>query len=475
MNDGLTRREILGGSAAAFAVSGSFAHATPAAKVIEPRTRERLTNWRFHLGHAANVEKDFGFGRDQQTFAKAGQSADAAAPAFDDSEWDEILVPHDWAVGLPFVAGLDVKGSDRGAAHGFKAIGREFPQNSIGWYRTPIEVTAADRSRRIWLEFDGVFRDAIVFVNGYDVVRNESGYAPFTVSIDDFLDYDGGPNVITVRADATLGEGWFYEGAGIYRDVDLVRADPVHIPQWGTFVRSKSAGARAQLLVTADVANSGARPVLAVLKQQVLDNRGRIVAECEDAKLSLTPGQTQSFEGSTFVDAPQLWSLETPHLYTLVSDVTVESRVVDRHRTTFGIRDIHFNSERGFFLNGKPVKLLGTANHQDHAGVGTGISDELHRWRVAALQEMGSNAWRSAHNPPATALLDACDEMGMLMICEQRINSSSAEARSELERMIRRDRNHPSVILWSLGKRRARAPGDSSRRADQCRASGTSA
>src|SRR5205807_788669 len=129
--------------------------------------------------------------------------------------------------------------ADARAAHGFKAIGREYPENSIGWYRTPISITTADRGRRIWLKFDGVFRDAIIFVNGYIVHRNESGYAPFSVPIDDFLDYDGGPNVITVRADASLGEGWFYEGAGIYLHVELVRAGAVHIPQWGTFVRSE--------------------------------------------------------------------------------------------------------------------------------------------------------------------------------------------------------------------------------------------
>ena len=158
MDDGLTRREILAASAVALAVPATLANATPGtAATPEPRRRERLTNWRFHLGHAADVEKDFGFGRDQRTFAKAGQAAEAAAPKFDDSGWDEVVVPHDWAVALPFAAGSPVKGSDRGAAHGFKAIGREFPQNSIGWYRTPIEVTASDKGRRIWLEFDGVF------------------------------------------------------------------------------------------------------------------------------------------------------------------------------------------------------------------------------------------------------------------------------------------------------------------------------
>ena len=452
MDDGLTRREILAASAVALAVPATLANATPGtAATPEPRRRERLTNWRFHLGHAADVEKDFGFGRDQRTFAKAGQAAEAAAPKFDDSGWDEVVVPHDWAVALPFAAGSPVKGSDRGAAHGFKAIGREFPQNSIGWYRTPIEVTASDKGRRIWLEFDGVFRDAIIFVNGYDVAREESGYAPFGVRIDDFLDYGGGPNVVTVRADATLGEGWFYEGAGIYRHVDLVRADRLHIPQWGTFVRSELGPDGALVHFATDVLNSRDVPASGSLHQSLIGPDGEVAAVLPSMSFQLPPGQQRTLEQQTLLRAPRLWSLDQRNLYRLRSEIYEADRLVDSTDTRFGIRTIHFDAERGFFLNGKPVKLLGTANHHDHAGVGTAIPDALHRWRVARLQEMGSNAWRSAHNPPATALLDACDELGMLMVCEQRINSSSDEAVSQLERMIRRDRNHPSVILWSLG------------------------
>ncbi|HVU31776.1 MAG TPA: glycoside hydrolase family 2 TIM barrel-domain containing protein, partial [Sphingomicrobium sp.] len=452
MIDGLTRREMLGAGGVALAVSALPGRSAAAsARDAGPRVRERLAAWRFHLGHAADIEKDFGFGLDQRTFAKAGQSALAASPKFDDSGWAEVVVPHDWAVGLPFAEGRAIKDSDRGAAHGFKAIGREFPENSIGWYRTPINVTAADKGRRIWLEFDGVFRDSIVFVNGYDVVRNESGYAPFAVAIDDFLDYDGGPNVVTVRCDATLGEGWFYEGAGIYRHVELVRADPLRIAQWGLVVRSELADGGANVRVSTEVINGGgARD--AFLRLAILGPDGRTVALGDPFPFRLKEGEERTIEQQLRLEAPRPWSLEEPHLYTLRAELLSEGRqVIDNDDVRFGIRTIQFDPERGFFLNGKAVKLLGTCNHQDHAGVGTGIPDELHRWRIAQLQEMGSNSWRSAHNPPASVLLDACDEMGMLMICEQRINSSSPEAIFELERMVRRDRNHPSVILWSLG------------------------
>jgi beta-galactosidase len=452
MSEGFTRREMIGASAVALTVAGTNAAAAPQPEQLpQPRRRERLNRWRFHLGHAADVEKDFGFGRDQQTFAKAGEAADAAMPKFDDSGWSEVIVPHDWAVALPFAEGPAAKDSDRGAAHGFKAIGRDFPENSIGWYRTPISITAADRGRRIWLEFDGVFRDCLVFVNGYVVGRNESGYAPFRVEIDDILDYDGGPNVITVRADASLGEGWFYEGAGIYRHVDLVSADPMHIPQWGAFVRTDVRTNGAVLHAATDVLNGGSAPRSAVLRQTIIGPKGEIAATLPELSFELAPDEQRTIRQETLLRAPELWSLEQRNLYRLRSEVHEGGRLIDATETRFGIRTIRFDPERGFFLNGEPVKLLGTANHHDHAGVGTGIHEALHRWRVAQLQGMGSNSWRSAHNPPATALLDACDEMGMLMICEQRYNSSDHESLSQLERMIRRDRNHPCVILWSLG------------------------
>lgn len=398
------------------------------------------------------MDKDFGFGRDQRTFAKAGQAAGAAMPRFDDSSWVDIIVPHDWAVELPFAQTPQVKDSDRGAAHGFKAIGRDFPQNSVGWYRTNIEIGPEDRGRRLWLEFDGVFRDAIVFVNGYDVIRNESGYAPFSVRIDDYLDYEGGPNVVTVRCDASLGEGWFYEGAGIYRHVELVRKDPLHIPQWGVVVTSDIGPAGATVRVSTEIYNSSSEPADALLRVTTIGPDGRITSFDESPLMRFGAGERRSVERQANLLFPQSWSIEAPKLYIArVELLTAGKRPVDNVDTPFGIRTIHFDAERGFFLNGKPVKLLGTANHQDHAGVGTAIPDALHRWRVLQLKEMGSNAWRSAHNPPSSALLDACDELGMLMVCEQRINSSSPEALSELERMVRRDRNHPSVFLWSLG------------------------
>ena len=411
-------------------------------------------DWRFHLGHAADIERDFGWGRNQRSFAKAGAAtADAAMATFDDRAWTAMQLPHDWAVDLPYApphppAAKDSE--DAVAAHGFKAIGRDHPQNSVGWYRRSIDVAPGDRGKAIWLEFDGVFRDSIVFVNGYVAGGSVSGYAPFQVMIGDFLDYSGGPNVVTVRADASLGEGWFYEGAGIYRAVTLVVADALHVPAWGVFVRAEPGGGAAQVSVTTEVTNVGPSAARASVTHIIVAPDGRRTSLAA-VEVGPAAGQTIATEASVRLPAAQLWSVEVPNLYRLMSEVRENGRLVDRVETIFGIRSIAFDAAQGFLLNGAPVKLLGVCNHQDHAGVGTAIPDRLHAWRVEQMRGMGCNAWRSAHNPPAQALLDACDAQGVMMIAETRLNSTSPEAFDELDRLVRSSRNHPSIILWSVG------------------------
>lgn len=438
------------------ALRPAFGQAAAQATAVSPRrTRLLDSGWRFHLGHASDIERDFGFGRHQRTYAKAGaQTADAAYAAFDDSGWQAVQVPHDWAVALPFAQPArpaPKETADAAAAHGFKAIGRDFPQHSVGWYRLPLAIEAADRGRRTWLEFDGVFRDCLVLVNGYVVGRNESGYAPFGVDISDFLDYDGGPNQLCVRVDASLGEGWFYEGAGIYRHVRLVTAHAVHVPQWGTFVRAQPGPGGARVSIATEVANDGLAAARVTIRHEIRAPDGALVARVPDAEVAVPAEQRIGSEAGATIVNPSLWSIETPHLYRVVTTLHLDGALVDRYETPFGIRSIRFNAQQGFVLNDRPVKLLGTCNHQDHAGVGSAIPDRLNAWRIEQLQSMGSNAWRSAHNPPSESLLDACDAKGMLMIVEARLNSSDAEAMAQLERIVRRDRNHPCVILWSVG------------------------
>lgn len=438
------------------ALRPAFGQAAAQATPTSPR-RIRLLDrgWRFHLGHASDIERDFGFGRHQRTYAKAGaQTADAAYAAFDDSGWQAVQVPHDWAVALPFAQPTrpaPKETADAAAAHGFKAIGRDFPQHSVGWYRLPLAIDAADRGRRTWLEFDGVFRDCLVLVNGYVVGRNDSGYAPFGVDISDFLDYDGGPNQLCVRVDASLGEGWFYEGAGIYRHVRLVTAHAVHVPQWGTFVRAEPGPDGARVSIATEVANDGLAAARVTIRHEIRAPDGAVVARVPDAEVAVPAEQRIGNQADATIANPRLWSIETPQLYRLVTRLHLDGALVDRYETPFGIRSIRFDAQLGFFLNERPVKLLGTCNHQDHAGVGSAIPDRLNAWRVEQLQSMGSNAWRSAHNPPSESLLDVCDAQGMLMVVEARLNSSDPEAMAQLERIVRRDRNHPCVILWSVG------------------------
>lgn len=450
----LTRRLFLEG------VSGSgLAIAAPVAFLdgpAEKSARARLLldrGWRFHLGHAADEAKDFGFGRYQRTFAKAGWgTADAARADFDDRAWAEISVPHDWAAGLPFAepAGpVPAEQADMAAAHGFKAIGRDFPQNSVGWYRLALPIDPARRSGRYWLEFDGVFRDSIVFINNYVVAREESGYAPFTVDITDFLNDDAKPDFLAVRVDASLGEGWFYEGAGLYRDVHLVHAGDVHVAPWGVRVRAAVEGGRVDSAV--ELANRSAAVSAGLVRQKVFGPDGGIVATMPDAPFRLEVGRTAIVEALGAVPDAALWSCDAPNLYRLVTEIVIDGAVRDRCETRFGFRTTVFDPERGFLLNGKPLKLKGVCNHQDHAGVGSAIPPALEAWRIDRMREMGVNAWRSAHNPPSSSFLDLCDEKGVLVIDELRLNSTSAEAMDQLDRVVRRDRNHPCVMLWSVG------------------------
>ena len=457
----ITRRQALvaTGGAGALSVVTPVLAALPStsAAATDLGPRERLLmdfGWRFALGNAQDPARDFGFGADQRTYAKAG--AKVAAPAamdFDDGAWTPVNLPHDWAVDLPFVPNPAYVPSgkpgdeDPRAAHGYKPLGREFPETSVGWYRKAFDLPAATPGQRLSLEFDGVFRDCIVIFNGYVLEQAASGYGPFRVDITDFA-MPGERNSLVLRVDASLGEGWFYEGAGAYRHVWLVKTAPVHVPQWGTCVRAEISGA---VTLATDVANESGEAARCELLTSILDGAGRPVAALPAVSADLAPWSRVTLDQAAAIASPVLWSLETPHLYTLVTELRVEDRVIDRYLTSFGVRSLRFDPAQGFFLNGQHVKLKGTCNHQDHAGVGAALPDRLQAFRLELLKGMGCNAYRTAHNPPTPELLEACDRLGMLVIDETRIMSSSPEALGDLERMIRRDRNHPSVILWSIG------------------------
>ena len=414
------------------------------AEGVSPRERLLLDfGWRFHLGNADDPSLDFGYGRDQE-YQKTGDFFFPSRPDFDDSDWEAIDLPHDWAVALPFHEDKWLTG------HGSKPLGRKYPATSIGWYRRVFEISREDLGQRLSLEFDGAFRNCMAALNGNFLGRNMSGYAPFRYDITDHAHY-GGKNVLVVRVDATEFEGWFYEGAGIYRHVWLVKTNPLHVPQWGTFVSSEIQGDVAAVKISTEVANDSNAEENCQVSSDILDGKGQVVARVRPVSATLPPWRRREVVQRVTLTHPKLWSIESPHLYTLVTTLRSRGAVRDRYQTTFGIRSLRFDPNKGFFLNGQPVKLKGTCNHQDHAGVGSALPDRLQSFRIERLKAMGANSYRTSHNPPTPELLDACDRLGMAVMDETRMFSSDPEGLSQLSRLVRRDRNHPCVVLWSTG------------------------
>ena len=326
----------------------------------------------------------------------------------------------------------------------------------MGWYRRVFELPAEDAGKRLTLEFDGAYRETMVVFNNFYIGTHSGGYDPFSFDVTDFAK-PGGRNILLVRVDATSSDGWFYEGAGVYRHVWLVKTHPVHVRQWGTFVSSKVENNTATLTIRTEVENHELDPRTVRVLSRVLDPGGSEVKTATSSPFAIPPKEHKSSEQSIVVQAPKLWSLEERNLYTLVTEVQVGGAVADRCETKFGIRTTHFDPQKGFFLNDKPVKLKGTCNHQDHAGLGVALPDSVQYYRVRKLQEMGCNSLRTSHNPPTPELLDACDQLGMLVFDETRMMSSNPEGLAQFGHLIRRDRNHPSVFMWSMGNEEGQA------------------
>jgi beta-galactosidase len=408
--------------------------------------RERVSfdaNWKFSLGHATDRNRDFGFGTSPFVFGKAGRVDGPASALFDDRAWQTVNLPHDWVAALPFSS----KGSGN---RGSKAVGYNFPENSVGWYRKTFTVAASDKGQRIRLQFDGVYRDSRVWVNGFYVGGESGGYDGFSRDITDYLIY-GGANVIVVRADATNEEGWYYEGGGIYRHVWLEKMTPVHVAQWGSFVSTKVAGKAAEVTARITVDNESATPDKISLVETITDGQGHVVARQTTAPVSIAAKATQDIASTLSVRDPRLWSPDAPNLYVHKVEVVVGKRIVDTYETPFGIRTLRFDGSQGFFLNGKPLKLKGLNNHQDHAGIGMALPDSIQIYRLERMKAMGANAYRTSHHPPTPEMLDAADRLGILVIDETRQLGTYPESLDKLRNLVLRDRNHPSVVLWSVG------------------------
>lgn len=421
--------------------------------------RERLlmdANWRFRLGHAADTVYDFGF--DADMFAKCADTRGhpVLSPNFDEGSWRLVDLPHDWCVELPFEG---PQGDGAMVSHGFKGARRSRPGQAVGWYRRSFDIPKSDEGRRIRLEFDGVYRDCMVWVNGHFFGRHWSGYSSFSYDITDVLNY-GGRNLVVVRVDASFLEGWFYEGAGIYRHVWLTKTAPVHVAHWGHHVVARpdrepragqAAAGRTSVTVTTRVVNESDDVIPVTVETMIRDAAGKRVAVGASEVRRLRPWEETEISQDVAMRNAKLWSIETPHLYTAVTVVRTGQKVSDTIATAFGVRTFRFDKDKGFFLNGESVKIKGVCCHQDHAGVGSALPDAIQAFRIRRLKEMGCNAYRTSHNAPTPELLDECDRQGMLVMDEQRIMGSAPEVLGQLERMILRDRNHPSIVIWSVG------------------------
>lgn len=416
-----------------------------AAETNSPREHLSLdANWKFHLGddwpNALRLDK-------------AGASSGPASQKFSDQAWRTVNLPHDWAIELPFDKTSDM-------SHGFKPVGPGFPQNSIGWYRRTFDLSTEDSGKRIWLTFDGVFRDATVWVNGWLVKRHEGGYNPFREDITEIVKF-GGKNVIAVKVDASKFEGWFYEGAGIYRHVWLDKTAPVAIAPDGIIVTTmvehvpkdtifKSAGDFVYILAKAELFDKSTNfHSKATGRFELISPDGKSLWKTKSSISFHGRIQGRFSDGAKFRSL-ELWSPESPKLFKLITTVEVDGRIFDRVETSFGIRTFAFDKDKGFLLNGQPYELKGTCNHQDMAGVGAALPDALQYFRIAKLKEFGCNAYRTSHNPPTPELLDACDHLGMIVMDECRLLGSDSENLQKWEDQIRRDRNHASVGIWSI-------------------------
>ncbi len=391
-----------------------------------------------------------------------GQVAQLRCP-WPTGTWTPVQLPNDYIVGGNFFQGAGKYNYGNGhAIHGYLPV---YP----AWYRRTFNVPASARGKTIWLNFGGVYRDAVVFINGQLVGQHPSGYTGFRYNIGKFLHY-GQPNTLAVFVDPRFFEGWWYEGGGIYRHVRLIITNKLHVAPWGTFVISKVPGeiqygsptgdhAYAELTIQTTVDNAHRTGRQFTLVSQVISPHGHIVATISNPE-GLAAGGQKTFIQHTAIRQAALWSLHHCNLYHLVTILRERRTIVDGKRTTFGIRTLRFSPDHGFFLNGRHVELQGTCNHQDFPAVGIGAPNNLWYWRIRKLKAMGSNAYRTAHNPLTSAFYRACDHLGMLVMDENRHLGDVYTAKtpmgapysnfSDLDWMVLSQRNDPCIIMWSL-------------------------
>jgi beta-galactosidase len=380
-----------------------------------------------------------------------GDVTNAQATSFNDSSWTSLDLPHDWSISLAFN-----QSSPGGSGNGFLDGG-------IGWYRKTFTLDAASSGQRILVEFDGVYMNSEVWINGTSLGQRPYGYSSFEYDLTPYVTFSGN-NVIAVRANNNQPNSRFYSGSGIYRNVWLTTLNPVHVPYDGVFVSTPSVSTgSATVSVATDVQNQGTGSASVTVTATVLSPSGAMVTSGDSAATAVAANATSTVTQMLTVSSPQLWSLSAPALYQVKVDVKVGGAVVDTYLAPLGFRTAKFDANTGFSLNGQSVKIRGVNMHHDLGALGTAVSTRAIQRQVEILKSMGVNAIRTSHNPPAPELLDITDRLGVLILDEAFDTWTQTKtandyglyftqwAQRDIQDMTRRDRNHPSVILWSIG------------------------
>lgn len=398
-----------------------------------------------HTGFAQ--ERETYLLQDDWKFAK-GEQPKAMNTNFDDSNWQSVSVPHDWAIAEPF----DLEGNGSTA---------KLPWKGQGWYRRNLDIPASMKGKRLYLLFDGVMAFPKVYINGQLAGQWDYGYNSFYVDVTDFVQ-PGGKNVLSVHADTRPHDSRWYPGAGIYRKVQLLALPPVHVGIWGTYVTTPIIKPHyADLRIRTEIHNTNSNGDTIVVAHQVLDEEGREVASAKMQGL-VPGGKKRTLEANTMIQNPVLWDVEQPHLYTVQTKVYAAGQLTDQYETQFGVRSIRFDADDGFYLNDRRVQLKGVNLHHDHGPLGAAFYPRAMERQLEIMKSMGVNAIRTSHNTAAPELLQLCDQMGLLFFNEV-FDKYDAKAgitdttdfeefaHRNIRNFVKRDRNHPSVFIWSVG------------------------
>lgn len=390
--------------------------------------------WKFHYGDIAlpkltshhNVYKT----------VKAGNTRGVTGFNYDTSSWETVDLPHD------AILNGDIDES--------ALLSSGFLPRKISWYRRNFRLEESDRDKTVWLYFDGIGGISTIYVNGQEMEHLSNGYIGRRVNISDIAHYGDKPNVISVKSDAREPQGWWYEGGGVYRHVWLYKTHKLHVDQFGVYVNpQKVDDDEWETNVETTIESEINEDATVEITSTIIDAAGEEI-ESETDELFIKARKKAILKQVIDIDEPALWDIDSPSLYTIKTVVKKGGEIIDTHSQRYGYRTIEFTADKGIFLNGRYIKMQGVCQHQDHAGIGVAITDEIRKFRIARLKEMGVNAYRCSHNPPGPEVLKYCDELGMLVMNENRFFNSATEYLEQLREQVLRDRNNPSNIMWSL-------------------------